>query len=133
MKYYDTESGKYLDEAELRQEFIVLKRKRETDAENFGQYVNNCCSKNGTLMEIPKADAEIVSVDSYYYTEGKYGLVSHKGKSYHAYIFCLKSTVSNGNEIDWNGVNSVILDETENRIFQTSGYTKERGLFCDLY
>ncbi len=99
----------------------------------FERFVNCCCSRNGMLREIPKTDAELISVDSYYYTEGKYGQIAHKGKSYHAYIFYMKSTVSNGNEIDWKGVNSVTLDETENRIFQTSGYTSERGIFCDLY
>ncbi len=49
MIYHDIESGEYLNEMQLRQEFIVLKNKNETDAENFGQYVNNCLSKNGTL------------------------------------------------------------------------------------
>ncbi len=47
--YRDTESGEYLSEEQLRQEFIVLKSKGETEVENFGQYLNNCLDKNGTL------------------------------------------------------------------------------------
>ncbi len=47
--YHDVETGEYLDENQLRQEWVVLKAKNETDTENFGQYLNNCLSKNGTL------------------------------------------------------------------------------------
>lgn len=50
--YHDVETDEYLDENQLRQEWVVLKSKNETDTENFGQYLNNCLSKNGTLEVI---------------------------------------------------------------------------------
>ena len=47
--YHDTESGEYLDEEQVYQEFIVLKATHETESETFGQYLRNCLDKNGTL------------------------------------------------------------------------------------
>lgn len=51
-KYYDTENQKVITEDELRAEYEVLKKNGETEAENFGQYLNNCTGKNGTLEVI---------------------------------------------------------------------------------
>lgn len=50
--YYDIDHDKVLTEDELRKEFNVLNVNGETDAENFGQYINNCIGKNGNLEEM---------------------------------------------------------------------------------
>lgn len=50
--YRDIWTEECYTEDELRKEFEVLKRNGETDAENFGQYLNNCLSKNGSLEVI---------------------------------------------------------------------------------
>lgn len=50
--YRDIWTEECYTEDELRKEFEVLKRNGETDAENFGQYLNNCLGKNGALEEI---------------------------------------------------------------------------------
>lgn len=46
--FYD-ERGQYITEEQLREEFEMVKRYKETDAETFEQYVRNCTSGNGTL------------------------------------------------------------------------------------
>lgn len=51
-KFYDTENQKIITETELRAEYETLKRDGETEAKNFGQYLNNCTDKNGTLEVI---------------------------------------------------------------------------------
>ena len=48
MMFYD-ERGQYITEEQLREEFEMVKRYKETDAETFEQYVKNCTSGNGTL------------------------------------------------------------------------------------
>ena len=83
--------------------------------------------------EISKNDAQMIDVNTVYYTEGKYGELQHFGKKYSDYIFRLKGTVDNAKDIDWEGVNGVWVNEDDNRIFQAGGYTEKRGLFCDLY
>lgn len=75
----------------------------------------------------------IITVDTVYYIPGRYGDAQKTGKHYFDKLSHLKEIVSNASEIDWNGVNFVIINEDENKIFQTSGYTYERGLFNDLY
>lgn len=52
MRKFKDETEKIYTENELRKEFEDLKRNGETDAENFGQYLNNCLGKNGSLEEI---------------------------------------------------------------------------------
>lgn len=47
--FRDIWDDKIYTENELRQEFEILKANGETDAENFGQYLNNCLGKNGSL------------------------------------------------------------------------------------
>ena len=51
-KYLDIETDKIITEDQLRDEFETLRKANETDAENFGQYLNNCLDKNGTLEKI---------------------------------------------------------------------------------
>ena len=51
-KYLDVDRGKIYTRDELYKEFEILRLNRETDAETFGQYLNNCLSKNGSLEEI---------------------------------------------------------------------------------
>ena len=50
MMFYD-ERGQYITEEQLREEFEMVKRYKETDAETFEQYVRNCTSGNGTLRQ----------------------------------------------------------------------------------
>ena len=51
-RYSDFERETVFTEDELRKEFNLLKANGETDAENFGQYLNNCLGKNGSLEVI---------------------------------------------------------------------------------
>jgi len=52
MEKYIDERGSVLTEEELQKEFETLKKTGGTDAENFGQYLNNCLDKNGTLEKV---------------------------------------------------------------------------------
>ncbi len=56
MEKYIDERGSVLTEEELQKEFETLKKTGGTDAENFGQYLNNCLDKNGTLKKLQKGD-----------------------------------------------------------------------------
>ena len=48
-----TETDKVLSEEQLQREFEVLKAEEpETYDYNFGQFVENCLSKNGFLEEV---------------------------------------------------------------------------------
>lgn len=57
-RYRDIWNETTYTEDELRKEFDLLKANGDTDAENFGQYLNNCLGKNGSLEEIA-SDYEI--------------------------------------------------------------------------
>lgn len=51
--FYDTENREYIDDNYLAFVFDELKKDDpETYNYSFAQYVNNCTSKNGTLVEI---------------------------------------------------------------------------------
>lgn len=49
--YYDTEAGKLVCGAQLLNEYMTMKESGETDAGNFGQYINNCLTENGGTLE----------------------------------------------------------------------------------
>ena len=115
-------------------EFLKREWKDSEDSRSFGEYIAACMSYNGgTLKEISAEDSQDILVGTYYYTDGKYGPCQHKGREYTEYLYNLKTGTENGNEIDWNGVNHVLINEDDNRIFQASGYSFDRGMFCDLY
>ena len=51
--YRDTENGEILTEAQLKEEFEVLKAEEpETYNYTFKEYLKNCTSKNGFLEEV---------------------------------------------------------------------------------
>ena len=51
--FIDKESMRFVTEKELRQEFEQLKQEQpEEYAYTFEQYVQNCTSKNGTVVRI---------------------------------------------------------------------------------
>jgi len=53
MRYFkDERSDAVISLTDLQTEYKILKQNKETDAENFNDYLNNCLSKNGTLTEI---------------------------------------------------------------------------------
>lgn len=134
-KFYKTDDLKLVTREQLEKDFNNLKESGDlADYEDINVYTEACQSyNNGILTEISAEDAREITVDTVYYTKGNYGEVSHAGKHYTEYVFFLKETIDNASEIKWEGVNSVIINEDDNRIFQASGYTYERGLFCDLY
>ena len=102
--------------------------------ENFQQYLNACLSSNGgELTSISKEDAREISVETFHEVPAKYGTALTKTGQYHEPLYFLKRTVTNAKEVRWEGVNYVMIDEEDNHIFQASGYSKDRGLFCDLY
>lgn len=135
MKFYKTDNFELVTSEQLEKDFNNLKESGDlADYEDINVYTEACQSyNNGILTEISAEDAKRIGVDTIYHTQGNYGEISHTGKHYTEYIFVLKDTIDNAKEIKWNGVNSVIINEDENTIIQASGYTKERGLFCDLY
>lgn len=135
MRYFKNEEGELLTLENIRQTYNELKADGDLqDYEDFNYYLQACMYyNNGTLTELSEDDICRIDVTTVYYTEGKYGECQHTGKHYSDYIFHLRDEMSNGEEIKWKGVNGVIVNEDDNRIFQASGYTHERGLFCDLY
>ena len=53
-------------------------------------------------------------------------------------VFVNPEKLTNFREIKWNGVNhlSIVVDDDEYNnphIIQASGWTEDRGLFCDMY
>ena len=52
MVIYRDEYGYIITEEELRDEFEFFRKRGETEAKNFVEYVRNCTDKNGTLEEI---------------------------------------------------------------------------------
>lgn len=136
-KYLNVETDGVWTERELREEYNRQLMESEIDPEiyaDFNYWLNSCLTiNNGSLMEISDEDAMIVSVDTVYHTQGRYGEISHTGKHYLSRIYNLKMETANGHQINWSGVNGVIINEDDSIIFQASGYTQDRGLFCDLY
>ena len=49
--FYDTEHETFITMAELEKEFMELKETGETEAETFGQYINNCLTTAGGTLE----------------------------------------------------------------------------------
>lgn len=51
-KFKDIETNEILTIEELEKEYNELYSNNETETDNFGDYLSNCLSKNGTLEEI---------------------------------------------------------------------------------
>ena len=51
-KFLDVETDLIITEPELLKEFNMLFESGETDCINFGQYINACTDKNGSLLEV---------------------------------------------------------------------------------
>ena len=136
-KYLNVETDGVWTETQLRQEYYHQLHDGEIDPviyDSFEYWLTSCITaNNGSLLEISDEDAMMVSVDTVYYTQGRYGKIAHNGKHYLCRVYNLKRETSNGHQINWSGVNGVIIDEDTNKIFQVSGYTSEKGLFWDLY
>lgn len=136
-KYYNTETDGVWTLLQLREEHNRQLMESEIDPEiyaDFNYWLNSCLTvNNGSLIEISEEDARIVTVDTVYHTKGRYGEISHTGRHYLSRVINLRNEIVNGNKINWDGVNGVIINEDDNIIFQASGYTPDRGLFCDLY
>lgn len=135
MRYFKTDDGKLLTMYNIVKTYLELKADGDLqDYEDFKTYLGACMSyNNGTLTEISKEDAKDIHVDTFYYGKGNYGTTLCTHKSYCEKQFYLKETIGNAKEVNWDGVNFISVNEDENRIFQASGYTSDRGLFCDLY
>lgn len=128
MRYFKDGNGNLITMYNVVKMYLEFKERGDVD-EDFRSYLNDCTSKNGSLTEVAKEDARDVRVETVYYT----GNAQHMGNAYWEKVFYLKETIPNAKEVNWDGVNNVIVDEDENRIFQAGGYNKDRGLFCDLY
>jgi hypothetical protein len=51
--FFDTEKKELIGENELRSDFVSMKEDGLIDANiKFGEYLNNCLSKNGFLEEV---------------------------------------------------------------------------------
>lgn len=135
MRYFKTDDLELVTMDRIKLDYADLKASGDlADYEDFNSYLSACQSyNNGILTEISEDDAKQITVDTVYYTDGKYGEIQHTGKHYYDYIFRLKATVDNAANVKWQGVNGVYINEDSNCIFQASGYTHDRGLFCDLY
>ena len=136
MRYFRTDDNKLLTMYDVVKTYLELKSNGNlADYEDFKTYLGACMYyNNGTLTEISKEDAKDIRVDVYYYGNAPYGTtICGPGKSYYEKQFYVKETIDNAKDINWDGVNFISVIDDENRIFQTSGYTEDRGLFCDLY
>lgn len=135
MRYFINENLELVTLDEMKKTYDELIETGEiTGDEPFDYYLEACqAHNNGSLTEITQDDLKWIEVTTVYYTPGRYAEIQHHGKTYGDYLYRLKSSFVNGNAIKWNGVNGVIVNEDDNRIFQASGYTYDRGLFCDLY
>lgn len=51
-KFYDTEHGNTLDLADLLTEYDTLKAENNTEAESFGDYLQNYLTRNGGTLEV---------------------------------------------------------------------------------
>lgn len=132
--YYNVDSGEFLTESEIRKEYKAAKASGSTFSESFSAYLSACMTENnGSLIPVTKQDLRWVEITAVYYTEGKFAPYQHTDGVYTQQVFFLKRETVNGNAVNWQGVNGVCLDLDEDRIFQASGYTRERGLFCDMY
>lgn len=48
--YYDIDHDKVIFSCDLEKEFYFLRKNGETEIETFNQYINECTSKNGSLI-----------------------------------------------------------------------------------
>jgi len=52
--FYDGETGETFTKEEAYKLWLEVKENNETELENFGQWLNECTSKNGQLERIYK-------------------------------------------------------------------------------
>ena len=103
--------------------------------DEFTDYLNACMTyNNGILTELTEDEKRYVDVTYIYYVPGRYGEVQKQHPSRIQYLGEVLHSISNRNEIVYTkGVNNVIVNDDDNRVIQIGGYTRERGLYCDLY
>lgn len=119
----------FTDGSELLTE-DYLRRVYDSDFDNsFEEFIKKGTS-DGSFREIPKGDMERVHVTTVYYDDH---MEQHTDDIYMDYIYAIKQITTNGNEVNWDGVNCIVIDEEEAKVIQASGYSEERGLFVDLY
>lgn len=72
----------------------------------------------------------IISVT--YVRKGRDGM-SHSSPAVPAFMDALKNLKNRAELRDEDFLNGIVVNEDEERIVQASGYSPDRGLFCDLY
>lgn len=119
----------FTDGSELLTE-DYLRRVYDSDFDNSHEEFIKRGLSDGSFREISKGDMERVHVTTVYY-DGH--MEQHTDDIYMDYIYAIKQMTTNGNEVNWDAVNCIIIDEEEAKVIQASGYSNERGLFVDLY
>lgn len=134
-KYWDIDLERIWTEDELHAQYDKAKSDGSIPhITNFADFLRHCMvENNGSLKEVTDDDLRWITVDTVYYGPGPFGKIQHRGRHYFERLFRVKEIYANGKEVDFTGVNFIIVNEDDNRIFQASGYTYDRGLFCDLY
>ena len=59
--------------------------------------------------------------------------MSHASPAVPAFMESLRNLKNRSELRDEDFLNGIVVNEDEERIVQASGYSPERGLFCDLY
>lgn len=123
MRYFRDDDFDLVTLDEVKSTYLELKADGDLqNYESFDSYLSACQSyNNGSLTEISVEEAKRICVSTV------------DGRSYSDYMFRLKELTSNGKEVNWVGVNAIILDEEENRIVEARGHSHERKFFCDKY
>lgn len=73
-----------------------------------------------------------IRVTIYYSERGNYGPIQHVEAARTYTIDGIRQLAQNADAIDWTGVSGAAYDTDFKVIFQVSGYTYNRGMFCDL-
>lgn len=129
MRFFLCENDEIFTEDQLRKEYE--KHKAETDADTFEEYLELCqWYNNGALTEIPETEMKMVDVTEIY--EGKDGC-QHSEETYSTYLFRVRQMVNNYDAVCKDDINGVVISQDDSKIVQATGYTKDRGLWWELY
>lgn len=124
MRYFTNDKLELLNETDIQKSFEI------SDFDGDYKEFTERCLADGSFREIPKGNMKRVHVTTVYYDSY---MEQHTDDIYMDYIYAIKEMTINGNEVDWDGVNCIVVDEEEAKVIQASGYSNERGLFVDLY
>lgn len=130
MRFFLCENDEIFTEDALRKDFDLHKADLP-EFKTFEEFLEMCQSyNNGALKEIPEAEMRWVDVTEIY--EGK-DECQHSEETYGTYLFRVRQMVNNFDDICIAGINGVVISQDDSKVVQATGYTKDRGLWWELY